>query len=111
MSSQKHGVGSVLVRSLRVSFVSLGAFFLLVRDGLLRDAATVWQHGRLFLGTALLTLGLLSFESGRYCDGNTADYYSCTRPTTYYEFPGWAILATILGLFFVVLWFLYQKKR
>jgi hypothetical protein len=75
------------------------------------DLANIVEHGRLFLGTFLTLVGILSFASDRYCDGNTSAYYACTRPATYYYYPWWATLLIILGSFSVMLWFLRKKKR
>jgi hypothetical protein len=87
-----------------------GAILLLCRDSLREDVAQIWEHARLFVGTAFVVVGLLSFSSDRYCDGNTSSYYACTRPSTYYEYPWWAILLTVLGSVLIVLWFLRRKN-
>ncbi len=63
----------------------------------------------LFLGTALLTIGLFSFESDKYCDGNTSDYLSCTRPSTFYYFDWLDITLIVLGVFFVIVWVLKTR--
>lgn len=60
----------------------------------------------LFFGTALLAMGLFSFESDKFCDGNTADYLSCTRPSTFYYFDALDILLIVVGVFFIMLWVL-----
>jgi len=74
------------------------------------DFSTVWRNGRLFFGLVLSTIGLLSFASDRYCDGNTSSYYACTRPSTYYYYPWWAIILVIVGSLLIVLWFLRIRK-
>lgn len=84
-------------------------------DGLLLALAEYWRVMRLekelFLGSGLLLVGLLNFESGKYCDGNTADYLSCTRPATYYYFDTFGILLIIAGVFLVMLWLLRRKEQ
>lgn len=74
-----------------------------------RDAVVVVSHLRLFLGMLLALIGLLSFASDLYCDGNVSSYYACTRPSTYYYYPWWATLLIVLGVTLVVIWFLRQR--
>lgn len=102
--------GKRLAMGVRRVLFTLGALVLFVRDELAHDVQDIVAHGRLFLGTALTIIGVLSFESDKYCDGNAANYYSCTRPDTYYFYPWWAILLIIAGVYFVVLWFLRRKQ-
>jgi hypothetical protein len=68
------------------------------------------RESDLFLGTLLTILGTLNFHSGRYCDGNTADYLSCTRPVTYYYFTWFETGLIIVGIFFIMLWFLKRQR-
>ncbi len=79
-------------------------------QGLLSDGVYILREGRLFLGTALIVLGALSFASDRYCDGTASTHFACTRPTTYYYYPWWAILFVILGTFLVLLWWLRTRE-
>ncbi len=72
---------------------------------------TMIREKDLFLGLILLTIGLVSFESGRYCDGNTAEYLSCTRPATYYYFDWLDVICIILGVVFIALWRVIPKLR
>ena len=65
----------------------------------------------LFAGTTLLLLGILNFESARYCDGNTADHLSCTRPATYYYFDWLDIALILLGVFFLMFWYLKEQEK
>ena len=67
------------------------------------------KEGNLFAGAGLVLLGLLNWSSGKYCDGNTADYLSCTRPNTYYYYGAFQIALIILGVFLVLVW--YVKNR
>jgi len=76
----------------------LGGFFTNMR--------LMWIEGELFLGTILFCTGLLGFESDKYCDGNSADYLSCTRPATYYYFDAIDIALITIGIIFVILWLL-----
>ena len=68
------------------------------------------RESDLFLGTFLFLVGLLNFHSGRYCDGNAADYLSCTRPVTYYYFSWLEMILIVLGIFLVMLWFLKRQR-
>lgn len=63
----------------------------------------------LFFGTALLAIGFFGFESDKFCDGNTADYLSCTRPSTFYYFDTLDMFLIVVGLFFIILWFLKNR--
>lgn len=68
------------------------------------------READLFLGNALLLIGLLNFESDKYCDGNTADYLSCTRPSTYYYFDWLDILLIVVGSTLVLAWLLKRRS-
>lgn len=68
------------------------------------------QEASLFIGVAVLSIGLLSFESAKYCDGNTAEYLSCTRPSTYYYFDALDIFLVIVGISCILLWWLKRKR-
>lgn len=85
----------------------------------LMDRFGVWIGARvslivkeidLFLGIALFCVGLLGFESGRYCDGNSADYLSCTRPATYYFYDAPHTILIILGVFLIMMWVLRDRR-
>lgn len=86
------------------------AMLLFLRDKISDDIILIAQHGRLFFGMLLAGVGVLSFASDRYCDGNASSYYACTRPATYYYFPWWAIVLIITGIVFITLWYLRKKK-
>lgn len=75
-----------------------------------RDIKLMRQESDLFLGVLLFILGFLNFHSGRYCDGNTADYLSCTRPVTYYYFTWLEVILVVMGVFFIMLWFMKQRR-
>ena len=69
----------------------------------------MWKEIDLFLGVALFLVGLFGFSSGRFCDGNVGDYFTCTRPTSYHYYDGIHITLIVLGAFFVLLWL--EKRR
>lgn len=87
----------------------LAGIGLVFRDKIQKDAILIVLNSRLFIGILLIALGLLSFESDKYCDGNSSNYYACTRPSTYYYYPWWATLLVVVGSFSIVLWFLRKK--
>ncbi len=86
-------------------------FFDRAMDALARDVFIVQREADIFLGSALLTIGLLGFESGRYCDGNVNDHISCTRPATFYYFDTLDIVFIVLGLFFIFVWYFKHTER
>lgn len=90
------------------NFVSYAQRSLL--GGARETVAVIVREFDLFLGNALLVVGLLSFESDKYCDGNTADYLSCTRPSTYYYFDYLDIILVVIGATIVLAWFLKQRR-
>ena len=112
---KKHVQGSTRARRatgvLRRVWFMIGTLLLIVRDALADDLILLWKNSRLFVGIALLGVGLLSFTSDRYCDGNQSSYYACTRPSTYYFYPWWATALVLAGSFFIILWFLRRQKR
>ena len=63
------------------------------------------KEADLFFGTAITIVGMLGFSAGRYCDGNTAEYLSCTRPSSFYYFDALHITLVIIGVFYIALWF------
>ena len=91
------------------------AFILFIADKALESSIAnvriMWKEFDLFFGTALVIIGLFSFNTGRYCDGNSAEYLSCTRPSAYYYFNGFDILLLMLGIFFILLWFQKNKQQ
>lgn len=76
--------------------------------GLRTNVAIIVSELTLFAGSLLLTLGLLGFESDRYCDGNTAQYLSCTRPAVYYFYDSIDKIAIALGVMLILVWW---RKR
>lgn len=80
-------------------------------EALARDAIIIQREADLFLGATLFLVGLLGFESARYCDGNLNDYISCTRPATYYYFDTLDIVLIVLGIFFMLIFHFKHKER
>jgi hypothetical protein len=80
-------------------------------DKLEADWLIVRRESDIFLGATLFSIGLLNFHSGKYCDGNAADYLSCTRPVTYYYYTWIEIGLVILGVYLILLWFLQRERR
>ncbi len=66
--------------------------------------STVARDMELFIGTALTLIGILSIEADKFCDGNTADYLSCTRPSTYYFYSPLDTAIIVIGVFFILIW-------
>jgi hypothetical protein len=83
--------------------------FDVLMDGVEENGRIIRRESELFLGTLLTIIGIFSFNSGKYCDGNTADYLSCTRPATFYYYGWFEIICIIVGVFLVILWF--QKSH
>lgn len=79
-------------------------------DWVLGHLAVVRREIDLFLGIAFSVAGILSFRVGRYCDGNSSDYLSCTRPAVYYFYPAFDTAIIVLGVFLIVLWCLSRKR-
>ncbi len=65
----------------------------------------------LFIGAAFTTVGLMNFQSDKFCDGNTADYLSCTRPSTYYYYDWFAITLVLIGITLLLVWHVRGKYR
>lgn len=82
-----------------------------VADGIV-DAWHVIRHeAGLFWGVGFFVVGLFGFRSGRYCDGNTAEYLSCTRPATFYYYDWLHIALIVLGVFLILVWVLKNRHR
>lgn len=69
------------------------------------------REASLFAGLALFLVGVFGFHAGRYCDGNTADYLSCTRPAVYYYYGAFDLLLIVLGAFLITLWILKPRRK
>ncbi len=74
-----------------------------------RNAFLAMREVELFSGMLFLLLGILNFESDRYCDGTIATHFACTHPSTYYYFDFLDITLIIAGAFFIAFWILKRK--
>lgn len=106
---RKRSFGTRLRRFGHVSWLITEHLFDALLDSLGEYGRRMAKEAELFLGTALLLLGLLNFQNGKNCDGNSADYLSCTRPSTYYYYSWFEITLVILGTFLILLWFIKMK--
>ncbi len=95
----------------RLVWLLLQYIFDRLLDTLARDLVIIQREADLFLGAILSLIGLLGFESARYCDGNLNDYISCTRPATYYYFDTLDITLIVLGIFFILVWHFKHKEH
>lgn len=93
-----------------VGDAALGVFDTFL-DSVADAISIVMREFTLFLGTALVLIGLLGFSSDKFCDGNTADYLSCTRPNAYYYYDWFHITLVVIGVFFVMIWFLRRRNE
>jgi hypothetical protein len=75
----------------------------------LRVGHTVSKNLSLFAGIAMTVWGLLHFSSGRYCDGTSADHFSCINSATYYFYDVWTILVVIFGALLITHWLLSRS--
>lgn len=85
-------------------------FLKVFKKSLLENLFLVRENAMLFFGIALFLFGVLGFSNGKYCDGNPADYYSCTNPSAYYYYSPLAIALCILGAFCIAIWFLKKSE-
>ena len=99
----------ILRRYITIAWLTLQYLFDKLMDFGEKDFAIIKQEGELFFGTALTLIGVFSFQNGKNCDGNTADYLSCTRPSTFYYYGAFEILLIVVGVFFIMLWFLRSR--
>jgi hypothetical protein len=67
------------------------------------------REAELLVGVIFMVTGLMNFSSDRYCDGNPADYFSCTNPTTYYYYDWVTIALVTTGAMLIVLWWLRHR--
>ena len=69
------------------------------------------REAALFFGVGLALVGFLNFQNGKNCDGNTSDYLSCTRPSTFYYYSWVEITIIVIGVFLLMLWFFRLHER
>jgi hypothetical protein len=95
----------------RVVWLTLEHLFNLFADVLEEHIRIARREAQLFLGIALIMAGILHFQNGKNCDGNTADYLACTHPSTYYYY-GWVeITFVIVGAFCLTFWLLRRRTN
>jgi hypothetical protein len=99
----------VIRRRAHTVWISIEFLSVQLAEAIERDIAVMRREIDLFLGTILLLLGLLNWSTSKYCDGNTADYLSCTRPDAYYYYSGFSIALIVLGVLLILIWTV--KKR
>jgi len=80
-------------------------------DALVDYARIIGREFALFAGVAFVLTGLLNFQNGKNCDGNTADYLSCTNPSTFYYYSWFETTLIIIGVFLLILWYFKLKER
>jgi hypothetical protein len=99
-------------RYTRITILVAEYIFDEIVDAIVDSAKVIQSEGRLFMGLALSVIGLMDFSNGKYCDGNAADYLSCTRPTVFYYYGTFEIVLVVIGVMLVVVWSLkrWQKK-
>lgn len=80
-------------------------------EWLLTRARIIRRESDVFLGVFLFLVGALTIHAARFCDGNSADYLSCTRPAVYYYYSGFNSALIIAGVFLVLLWYLSRNRE
>jgi hypothetical protein len=87
------------------------SFFLHFRRVTRASFAIILKDPLLFFGMAFFICGFLSFNHGRYCDGNVADYYACTNSAVYYYYGPISIIACVFGAFMIAVWKINQGEK
>jgi hypothetical protein len=95
----------------RIAWLTIEFVFNKIADALSEYFDIIKRESELFLGIALVLVGFLNFQNGKNCDGNTADYLTCTRPSTFYYYSWIEITVIIIGVFLVLLWLLKLQHR
>lgn len=98
-------------RMLRISWLIIERLFDIALDAIGEYLSIIRREAELFLGVALTLAALLDFQNGKNCDGNTADYLSCTRPSTFYYYSWWQIALVVIGVFLLMIWFLRLRRH
>jgi hypothetical protein len=95
----------------RIAWLTLEHIFNIVADVLEEHVHVLRREVQLFSGMAFIMAGVLHFQNGKNCDGNTADYLACTHPSTYYYY-GWVeITLVIVGAFLLTFWLLRRQTK
>lgn len=98
------GVMARVKKSAWIGWLLLQYGFDRLADATGDDFRIIRREATLFLGIALTTIGLMNFRNGKNCDGNTVDYLSCTRPSTFYYYSAFEMFLVTLGLFLITVW-------
>jgi hypothetical protein len=80
-------------------------------DALVDSVKVIQSEARLFVGVLFTIAGLMNFSNGKYCDGNAADYLSCTRPTVYYYYGAFETFLVIVGVTLVLVWYFKRQQK
>lgn len=112
MTGQEHQEegGSRSRGILRAVWISIEYIAYHIAKAFGENLRTMRKEMNLFLGAALTVLGMLNWSTGKYCDGNTADYLSCTRPTAYYYYSWFSVTLVLIGVLLVLVWFVRNRK-
>lgn len=95
----------------KVSWLILERSFDLAADVFEDYVRVIRLELELFFGAALAIIGLLNFQNGKNCDGNTADYLACTHPSTYYYYNAFDVALVVFGVFLILIWLMKRKDR
>jgi hypothetical protein len=79
-------------------------------DAVGENFRVIEREFQVFLGSTLILIGLFGFESDKFCDGNTADYLSCTRPSTYYFYDVLDVALIVIGALLILAWYLKRRS-
>jgi hypothetical protein len=105
------GVAVKIARYVRIGILVAEYMYDELIDAIIDSARVVQSEGRLFLGSVCTVIGLMNFRNGKYCDGNSVDYLSCTRPVAYYYYSGFEIVLVVLGVTLMLVWFLKRTPK
>ena len=94
----------------RVFWLSAEYISVHLAEALSENFQIIRHEANLFMGTGLTLIGFFNWSSAKYCDGNTADYLSCTRPVTYYYYGGLEIAVMVLGVTLILIWYVRNRK-
>lgn len=113
MTEQEHqeeGRGERRAGIFRTAWLSLEYIAFHLAKAIGENVRVMRREVNLFLGSALSILGLLNWSTGKYCDGNTADYLSCTRPTAYYYYGWFSVTLVLVGVMLLLVWFVRNRR-
>ena len=110
-TSTEHTGRKGIRAKLHTVWISIEFLSVQFADAVERDFAIMRRESSLFLGLTLLLLGILNWSVGKYCDGNTGDYLSCTRPEAYYYYGAFQTGLIILGALLIAVWFMKNHSH